>query len=288
MPKPMWSPPNASAMRTLLHANGVNTAIAPATTKQSPITGTMRTENAPPVMTPVPYSISHIPGRTVIRFAWYMAAVSTAPTTIGGTKLVANLRPGPERSGMRAARALRPIAHPEMTTESSASPSQMASHSVKEARLAANAAAPMADAPTATMPHPDTAVNAPARSIVSRMNSRLSIARACSAGGSPEGGAESGRPEAIGTKLGPRDPVCQVLYDVKSSRSRGIRSARTRFAQAPHHGLTSRSVSTTLRHAQHARLRGTKGRRPHPPHPLRLPPPRRADPQHRPIAQPPT
>jgi hypothetical protein len=39
-------------------------------------------------------------------------------------------------------------------------------------------AATVAMMPTATIPHPETAVNAPAASIVSRMKARLSIARA--------------------------------------------------------------------------------------------------------------
>ena len=51
--------------------------------------------------------------------------------------------------------------------------------------------------PTATIPHPDTAVNEPAFSIVSRMKARLSIARACSAGGSGVGGACKGRTDAM-------------------------------------------------------------------------------------------
>ena len=58
-------------------------------------------------------------------------------------------------------------------------------------------AAMVAMMPTATIPHPETAVNAPAASIVSRMKARLSIARACSVGGSVAGVLCSGLTEAI-------------------------------------------------------------------------------------------
>src|SRR5690242_7002049 len=47
------------------------------------------------------------------------------------------------------------------------------------------------------MPHPETAVNAPAASIVSRMKARLSIARTCSAGGSVGGVWWSGVTDAM-------------------------------------------------------------------------------------------
>src|SRR6476660_6817251 len=55
---------------------------------------------------------------------------------------------------------------------------------------AASIAAPSAVAPITTVPQPDTAVKVAAASIVSRMNLRLSIARACISGGS---GGRSGR-----------------------------------------------------------------------------------------------
>src|SRR6266567_210137 len=55
----------------------------------------------------------------------------------------------------------------------------------------------VASAPTATIPQPDTAVNEPAASIVLRMKARLSIARACNAGGSLGGGGLSGRTDVI-------------------------------------------------------------------------------------------
>ena len=53
-PKPMWSPPKPTAMRALPHAADPSSATAPRTMKQSPMSGTTRTEKAPPVTTPVP------------------------------------------------------------------------------------------------------------------------------------------------------------------------------------------------------------------------------------------
>src|SRR6266508_4465877 len=51
--------------------------------------------------------------------------------------------------------------------------------------------------PTATIPHPDTAVKEPAASIGLRINARLSIARAWRAGGSFGGGGLSGRTDVM-------------------------------------------------------------------------------------------
>src|SRR5881409_3897018 len=53
MPNPTCRPPNPAAMSQLPHAAGPNSAAAPTSMKQSPITGTIRTENAPPVTNPV-------------------------------------------------------------------------------------------------------------------------------------------------------------------------------------------------------------------------------------------
>src|SRR5947208_12766655 len=62
MPNPTCRPPNPAAMSQLPHAAGPNSAAAPTSMKQSPITGTIRTENAPPVTNPVPYRSSQVPG----------------------------------------------------------------------------------------------------------------------------------------------------------------------------------------------------------------------------------
>src|SRR3954451_4960672 len=84
-------------------------------------------------------------------------------------------------------------------------PSQVANHSAGVSRVSAAAAATSATAPMATPPHPGTAVKAVARSMVWRMNDRLSIARAWSAGASDGLGGTS-RGEAMGTVYG-RSPI---------------------------------------------------------------------------------
>ena len=66
----------------------------------------------------------------------------------------------------------------------SASANQTNSHARRAGCCAATHAATSAVAPMPNCPQPGTAVNAEARSIVSRMKRRLSIARSCSAGGS--------------------------------------------------------------------------------------------------------
>ena len=67
-----------------------------------------------------------------------------------------------------------------MASATTASPSQVASHSSGVAWRAARKAATRAVTPTATCPQPGTAVNEPARSIVWRMKRRLSSARSWS------------------------------------------------------------------------------------------------------------
>jgi len=64
---------------------------------------------------------------------------------------------------------LRTIVHPPIASATMASPSQVASHSSGVGCRAATNAAASAVAPTAIWPHPGTAVNDPARSIVWRM-----------------------------------------------------------------------------------------------------------------------
>src|SRR5205807_9527129 len=61
-PKMTCSAPKPTARNQLPQDAGENRARAPVTMKQSPITGTTRTEKAPPVTTAAPYSTSHIPG----------------------------------------------------------------------------------------------------------------------------------------------------------------------------------------------------------------------------------
>src|ERR1700682_6098571 len=180
----MWRPPKAAAMIQSFHVDGVNTARVPASMKQIPITGTIFTENAPPATTAVPYSRSHMPGITPTSPARKSTMVRRAPTRIGGEKLRTNFRPGPESRGMRALRAFRTIPHNITAGARTAAAIQTYSDWRTDDCADAVVAAPVAMMPTATIAHPDTAVNETAAAIVSRMKARLSIARAWSAGGS--------------------------------------------------------------------------------------------------------
>ena len=88
---------------------------------------------------------------------------------MGGMKPSQNRRPGPERIGSFTAYAFRTMVPPPITRATIASPSHVASQSSTLGWRAASTAAASAVTPTATCPHPGTAVKAPARSIVSRM-----------------------------------------------------------------------------------------------------------------------
>src|ERR1051325_3811045 len=87
VPNAICRPPNPAAINQFPHAAGPSSAAAPKVMKQTPITGTMRTEKAPPVTNPVPYSSSHVPGSACHSPARNSATVSSPPTTIGGRKL---------------------------------------------------------------------------------------------------------------------------------------------------------------------------------------------------------
>src|SRR2546426_7297549 len=63
-PKMICSAPKPTAINQLPQDAGENSARAPANMKQSPITGATRTEQAPPVTTPVPCRSRHIAGST--------------------------------------------------------------------------------------------------------------------------------------------------------------------------------------------------------------------------------
>ncbi len=54
VPKRMWRPPNPAANKGSAQELGESRAIAPSPMQQSPVTGTILTEKAPPVTTPVP------------------------------------------------------------------------------------------------------------------------------------------------------------------------------------------------------------------------------------------
>src|SRR2546426_4839174 len=105
-PNTMCKPPNPAPSSQLPQAGGPNSAAAPASMKHSPITGTIRTEKAPPVTKPVPYRSSHTPGSAYDWPARYSAIVSRPPTAMGGMKPNQNRRPGPERIGSFTAYAL--------------------------------------------------------------------------------------------------------------------------------------------------------------------------------------
>src|SRR2546425_13021169 len=96
-------------------------------------------------------------------------AVNNAPTISGGDRLNATLRPGPEKSGVAVLRALRSMDQPAMSSATTASTSQTNSQLFAFDWRLARYAVTRAVAPIITCPQPGTAVNAEARSIVSRM-----------------------------------------------------------------------------------------------------------------------
>jgi hypothetical protein len=133
--------------------------------------GTALTENAPPVTTAVPYKRSQIPGSEAVAPKCQALSVSNPPTIIGGAKLSTNFRPGPVNNDEFALRAFVAAAGAAMQTATNASINQTASH-LLGARRYARYAAPNAEMPIAKPPHPGTAVNSAAFSIVSRMYRR--------------------------------------------------------------------------------------------------------------------
>src|SRR5271170_6889138 len=142
IPNARCNPPNPAARKVVPQVNGQNSATAPSDIKQRPITGTTRTENAPPVTTPVPYSNSQVPGIAAAKPARYKTAVSNPPTSKGGAKLNTNRRAGAESSGPLAALALRLMASTASTIAKAASSSQvMSQRSSVDCRLATAAAA---------------------------------------------------------------------------------------------------------------------------------------------------
>src|SRR5713101_9544669 len=150
-------------------AAGANSAAPPSNIKHKPITGTTRTENAPPVTMAVPYNKSQTPGRAATAPARKRAKVKRPPTTIGGAKLRTNLRPGPEKSAELARWAFVAAAGAAMATATNASTSQTLSQALGVAWREATNDAISAVMPMATPPQPGTAVNSAAFSMVSRM-----------------------------------------------------------------------------------------------------------------------
>ncbi len=137
--------------------------------------------------------------------------IVSAPATSGGEKLSAKRRPGPENRETLAAPLLSFIAHSEIASATPASAIHTATQRPCSGWTAASAAAASALTPTPTIPHPGTAVNDPASSMVLRMNRRLSIAWSCRAGGS----SRCGRLAVMERSLAARRGWHQVLCDVK-------------------------------------------------------------------------
>src|SRR5688572_14449235 len=103
-----------------------------------------------------------------------------------GVKLKTNFRAGSDRSGVFEAFAFAAVNQAAMMPDRRASAIHVESQARGVACRAAIQAAARAVTPMATSPQPEMAVNAPARSMVSRMKRKLSIARACISGGSGE------------------------------------------------------------------------------------------------------
>ena len=162
-------------------ACGSRSAAPPSSMNTAPMAGTALTENAPPVITAAPYSTSQLPAISSARGALprYNTTVRTAAAIIGGTKLAANLRPGAENSGMPARCALRRIVHNAIPRATAASASHTDNHR-GEPGMARNTThivdVARAVTPIATMPHPGTAVNDAALSMVRRIKRRSSRA----------------------------------------------------------------------------------------------------------------
>src|SRR2546422_11563699 len=83
-PNTMCRPPKPAAINQLPQGGGPNKATTPGSMKHSPMTGTMRTEKAPAVVTPTPYIMSQVAGSACTTPARYSATVSRPPAARGG------------------------------------------------------------------------------------------------------------------------------------------------------------------------------------------------------------
>src|ERR1035437_1835508 len=101
----------------------------------------------------------------------------TTPAISGGAKVNANFLPGVETSGVPAILDFCHIASRPIANARHASTSHVISQSRKNGWVFAMYAATIAVTPINMPPYPGTAVKLVERSIVSRINSRLSIAR---------------------------------------------------------------------------------------------------------------
>ena len=170
----MCRPPNPAARNQFAHPAGAAIAAPPVTIKHSPITGTIDTEYAPPVMIPAPYSSSHVGASADCIPARTNTNVSSAPASNGGNNPSATFCPGPENSGSPRRLAFACIEMMAISAARKASNSQTFNHAAALDCLAAMVAAARAVAPRITCPHPGTAVNDADRSMVSRMKRRSS------------------------------------------------------------------------------------------------------------------
>src|SRR4051812_44352691 len=272
-PKMMCNAPKPRIMSGVFHEAGVNSASAPTMMKDAPITGTIRTEKAPAATTAVPYRSIHTPGRRLAIPRFTNAKVMTMPTRNAGVKLKSSLRAELVSSGRLASFALLYMNHTEISSARMASAAHTSTHSTGIASWDASTAARIAVIPMTTCPHPETAVNVPAASIVSRMKRRLSIARACISGGSLW--RRIGSTSAMLDSTRPYH-LRQVLYDVKrvpclscflslvraQRRWRGGRRIARRKAEVGH--LVHRPVVEPFRKRLHhgaRELRWIHGRR---------------------------
>src|SRR5438477_10902650 len=94
IPKRKCNPPKPAAMAQLPHA-GSSRLAAPATMKQTPITGTVETENVPPAITPTPYNSIQTAGSVAPNPPRSNGIVRRIAAATEGTKLSATFRPGP-------------------------------------------------------------------------------------------------------------------------------------------------------------------------------------------------
>jgi hypothetical protein len=134
----------------------------------APISGTGRADSAPPLVTAAPYRSSQQPGSQTNRPSRAITSVNTAAAISAGANARAKRRAGAPESAVRVRRALWTSAAKPIAAATAASISQAVIHR-RDALGGAIMPVNSALTPIAAPPQPGTAVNAPARSMVSRM-----------------------------------------------------------------------------------------------------------------------
>src|SRR5471032_1204874 len=173
----MCRPPKPAAINQCPHDAGAAKAMTPIAMKQSPISGTTRTEKAPPDAAAVPYSSRQHPGSRVINPIVANTGVSTMPATSGGAYASEKRYAGAAGdSGAPMRRAFIVIAASAIAAATAASASQISTQRSELSGGPEMAAVIIAVTPNRTPPHPGMAVNSVARDIASRMNWMFSIA----------------------------------------------------------------------------------------------------------------